>query len=424
MTGRSVRLRQLLGGEQLAWLRERVRDAVASDRGLPTRVSLHAPTDAQRRAVATLLGRPPSTGEHLTVALEDVDAVVRRSGTCNDGLIAAVEELDGTILNLAARRAADRRRWSAAFAELDHVLDGRDAALTAWRAELERSGRLRPRFESPEEAAEALAGLARIIAALPARGEPVGVFASRVLGSAHALDDGKPLATLAIGAIAAMAQVPAAESDVSDASWKRVVWASVGLLRDELSARVLVLGLPATGRSSTARMLAAGFETGQPVVLTLRQLKCDEFDASPRSLSVFCTENPSVVAVAADRLGAACAPLVCTEGQPSAAALTLLRHLGSGRAHLRHHGDFDPAGAAIFRYISRHCSVDPWRYEAEDYVVALSGRRETSRAWPAALAVDTPWDPKLGELLQAHGVRVEEEDVLDALLTDLTARRG
>lgn len=58
-------------------------------------------------------------------------------------------------------------------------------------------------------------------------------------------------------------------------------------------------------------------------------------------------ENPTVLA-AADTLGPACLPaLVCLQGRPSAAALTLLRGLHDRGASLYYHGDFDWRGLRI-----------------------------------------------------------------------------
>ncbi|MEZ5704819.1 MAG: DUF2399 domain-containing protein [Burkholderiaceae bacterium] len=42
---------------------------------------------------------------------------------------------------------------------------------------------------------------------------------------------------------------------------------------------------------------------------------------------IYVCENPNIVSIAADRLGAACAPLVCTDGMPAAAQRVLLKQL-------------------------------------------------------------------------------------------------
>ena len=61
---------------------------------------------------------------------------------------------------------------------------------------------------------------------------------------------------------------------------------------------------------------------------------------------VFVCENPSVVEAAADRIGDRCAPLICTFGRPSLAALRLLKALAP-MARLRSRADGDAVGWAI-----------------------------------------------------------------------------
>ncbi len=81
--------------------------------------------------------------------------------------------------------------------------------------------------------------LARAVIAPPVNPEPVGRFAERVLGSAHALDADRPLSGLLFGAARALGDVPEGRG----ASWRREVWAAVVLVRDELSSIVLTFGL-------------------------------------------------------------------------------------------------------------------------------------------------------------------------------------
>ena len=50
-------------------------------------------------------------------------------------------------------------------------------------------------------------------------------------------------------------------------------------------------------------------------------------------LSLF-NSDPNIVSIAADRLGAACAPLVCTDGMPAAAQRVLLKQLSDAGAKL------------------------------------------------------------------------------------------
>lgn len=89
-----------------------------------------------------------------------------------------------------------------------------------------------------------------------------------------------------------------------------------------------------------AAALRASASHGEPRVVTLRELRGVEVLAVGDE--AFCCENPDVVAAAADALGPACPPLVCTGGWSSTAGLRLLRALVAGGATVHHHGDMDP----------------------------------------------------------------------------------
>jgi uncharacterized protein (TIGR02679 family) len=134
--------------------------------------------------------------------------------------------------------------------------------------------------------------------------------------------------------------------------------------------------------------------------------------------TVFVCENPAVVSAAADGLGAASPPLVCLQGQPSAAAVALLRQLAARGATVRYHGDFDWGGVAIARTLASHVDWLPWRYDADAYLAALRRRGDSLPALSGAPQA-TPWDPRLGGVMRERGVSVEEEVVIDELMGDL-----
>ncbi|MGH9279315.1 MAG: DUF2399 domain-containing protein, partial [Acidimicrobiales bacterium] len=127
---------------------------------------------------------------------------------------------------------------------------------------------------------------------------------------------------------------------------------------------------------------------------------------------------PAVVAAAADDLGDRAPTMVCLDGMPSTAALVILDGLAAHGCALHYHGDFDWRGLAIAGVLARKVeSVQPWRFGAAEYhaaiarglgTVALSGRTTAS-----------PWHPDLAPAMEAAGVAVYEEQVLDDLLADL-----
>jgi uncharacterized protein (TIGR02679 family) len=133
---------------------------------------------------------------------------------------------------------------------------------------------------------------------------------------------------------------------------------------------------------------------------------------------VFVCENPNIVAIAADQWGAACAPLVCTEGMPAAAQRVLLTQLAGAGASLRYHGDFDWPGIHIANHVIRSFGATPWRMATTDYRAALQSMPSKIRDL-AEVAVSATWDGHLAAEMQTHGLAIDEEAVVSSLMQDL-----
>ncbi|MBT2228195.1 TIGR02679 family protein [Nonomuraea sp. NEAU-A123] len=424
------RLRRLLGGEETAWLVERARQRLERGRPLTGTVTLSTATAAQRRVAELLLGRRAGAGTSLSVSLEEVDRVLRTSGAAPDGLQEAVVRLRGPLRDLAGEREASASAWREAFENLDAATATRPE-LAGWRAWLESTGLVRRLAPDPGQARHLLDQLARVVARLPSPGLPIGRLAAQTSGDAHALDEGRPLGTLALSA--AKALTGRAYPGEAGADARRAAWAAVGVHLDDLSSLVLCLGLPGDDRTPTGRMLAAARAAGEPCVLTLRQLRRHDGPLSSAGLVRIC-ENPVVVAAAADELGPSCPPLVCGGGRPSAAVWQLLDLLSEGGGRFAYHGDFDWGGVAIAAAIHDRYGFEPWRFDTAAYEAALSpagpssAEPSTAAASPAAVSqaaltgrpCPTPWDPNLAEVMERRAVRVEEELVLPVLLSDLS----
>lgn len=413
-----ARLEALLGGDDLAWLRGRVRQRV--EQGAPAAgvVRLADPSPAERAAADRLMGRRPSTGVQVSVSLDRVDRIVRDARIC-DGLVAAVTALDGPILDRRAEQLAQAAAWEqviadAADAVAEHLGDAGWAR--AWLDDLAATGLLRRLAGGPADAAVLLSHAVAVLRALPADGTTTARLAARVVGDSHALDDGRPLTTLVLKGIVHRGGDP---GGLPAGERRRALWASVGVAGDELSSTVLVLGLAGRGAAADRTLsdltLRAHADAGEPARLTLSQLSRHPPQlAGLARATIFVCENPAVVAAAARRLGSACAPLVCAEGQPSAAAQTLLRHLAEAGATLVYHGDFDWPGLGIGQLMVDRFDAMPWRFATADYCAAPAG--PPLRGRPAAAS----WDPMLSTAMSDRGVAVHEEQVLDGLLADLS----
>ncbi len=251
--------------------------------------------------------------------------------------------------------------------------------------------------------------------ALPARAEPLAAVAARLFGNAHALDPGTPRASLAVRAAARIGGV----RFENGSEGRRAAWASVGVMCNELSTPALVFNLRTVGDTPLAGMLQHARHGIEPVHLSLRLLLHWPLGDDPtlREREIFVCENPTIVTLAADRLGFRCAPLICGNGQFATPLLVLLRQLRAAGARVRYHGDFDPAGLAIARRVMAESGARPWRFGAEDYLAVPKGERFSGQ--PGT----TPWDEALRAAMAEDGRAVHEEAVFDLLAADL-ARAG
>ena len=210
------RLRRLLGDPSLQWLLARVRRRIELGQpllGTATRLGASA---AERDAVERLFGRRPHSGHALSVSLADLDELLRRSGLHAEGLAAAVIALTGPVTARADVRAREDDAWSAAFAGVVRATAGRPE-LARWLVRIRDIGLVTRLSPDPGLAGELLDVLASVLDALPAAGESLSTFSARVVGRAHALDDGEPLATLALGGARALAGIAATGPDESPA---------------------------------------------------------------------------------------------------------------------------------------------------------------------------------------------------------------
>jgi uncharacterized protein (TIGR02679 family) len=334
-------------------------------------------------------------------------------------LAGASARLAGPVTTRAETALARTDAWKVAFRTLEaRVAASGRVELEGWLGELRESGMVKRLESDPRTAGVLLDRLAVVVAGLPGDGEPIGRFASRVTGDAHALDDGEPLATVALGAARALSGLPARQPGESQAAWRREVWAAVGLVRDELSSLVLCAGLPGDPVGVTGRILAAGTEHGQPVVLTLRQLVAapPAWGGRLRDRVVRVCENPVIVQMAADRLGRDCPPLVCTSGQPGAAVMSLLGQVVEAGGRLSHHGDFDWGGVRIGNVLHARLPIEPWRFDAGAYEQAVAADPGPPLRGAPAMAT---WDAGLTAAMLRMGCRIEEESVAESLLDDL-----
>lgn len=409
-----ARLNATLGRPELARLRALLQKRLEMGRELKGRIQLRDATAPERLAIDNLLGRRLTQGDRLSLDLDELAEQLRAAGIA-ETLADAFQALVGPVANRPALAAEANARWAARVNPFRAAWADRCAPLVPWFDELAASGLLKRLVNGdPSTAAALLETVTQVVAALPTKAEPLAHFAARLFGDAHALDLGFPRSTLAVRAAARLGGTVFEDG----AEGFRAAWAVVGVMCDELSTPVLVLNLPAAGTTVLAQMLRQARIDGDPLHLSLRILLRQPLSTDPALAhrEIFVCENPTIVALAAARLGAACAPLICVNGQFATPTLVLLRQLHAAGARLRYHGDFDVGGLTIARRIFGGFAAEPWQFSAQDYTEAPKGLPFDADPGP------TPWSPTLAEAMRREGRAVHEEAVADRLLRDLDCR--
>lgn len=370
-------------------------------------VHLRGLDDDERAAVDRMLG-VRSRGRVVRVELVKLDRILReRAGV---GVLDVVSSIVGPLRDRPAERAAvsgaEQQMWSSLRA---HDALRRHPGLEAWLAGLRRSGSWR-RLVSPQGALrDALAVLDRLPEA-GRRGR--SDLAAAVLGDAHALDDGRPVGRLVLSALASLEgnSLPLGSAD------RRRLWAEHGVISDETSSTVLTAGLRPIPNGPLTEAALGWASAEVPLPIPLAAVQSEPWRTAPGTVVWIC-ENPAILSAAAGTGST----LVCVEGRPSVAATMLLASLKEGGSRLRYHGDFGAGGIAIANAVIGRIGAEPWRFRAGDHALALERAYASGTTLRSLRAVvpDAVWDAELAPAVRACGVEVEEELVLDLLLSDL-----
>lgn len=404
----------MLGSPELSWLIDRIRSRLERGEPIDGTMTLVGATPAQRKAAARLLGRGVGRGTTLSVPLPVVAAELWRAAAAPN-LVAAIEALSGPVRNLAAERAADLQRWGDALSGARSSWLSHLAWYRAWLDSISRDGSVTRLIRQGHS--EAIGQATAVLERLPSDTDEgtalISALAETATGDPQALAEGSAAATLVLRALALREGVqPPAGRDAEQA-----LWAAAGVVSDDLASQVLVLNLRAGGEP-LGRWLREAADAGQPFRLTLRQLTAAP--VVPLAADIFVCSSSALMRAAADQLGTTCPALVCTEGAPSVACTQLLHAAVASGSSVRWHADFSWAGLRSTAAAVRRLAAQPWLMAAADYQGALPGGGQPLTGQPE----QSPWDPKLTELMRVTGRAVPEERLLPQLLTELTELTG
>nr|WP_296767194.1 DUF2399 domain-containing protein [Rhodococcus sp. (in: high G+C Gram-positive bacteria)] len=260
-------------------------------------------------------------------------------------------------------------------------------------------------------AVDALRKAARVLTVLPVDGMSSTELAEFAVGDPKALSSGGA-ARLVLDALSLREGIPRPVDPVAI----RLLWETAGVSVDALSSRVVVLNYRVSEDHTVARWLNDAAAQGIPFPVTLDML--GRGSLSPASDRVYVCENIAVLAATARALGPESAPLVCTDGQPSAALHKLLAGL-SETTDLHWRNDFDWPGLQMTsRALARYGAL-PWRMDSGSYAAALDAKNsEPLTGRPSS----SDWDPPLAAAMRESSRAVMEERLIPDLIADVRAR--
>ena len=362
----------------------------------------------EQEALSGLLGVP----KHKTssVNLKDVDSILRAS-SFSLGLEELLSHFFGSLASNTERRNSEEQEWINFCQELEQQAKGQHTK--KWLSEQA------PALHALKEQRGNLSAVHKVIHALDqlplSQPTQLPIFAAEVSGDPHFLDNDSFPGKLFYHGLAASFQIGELIQD-PDSLADRQVYRLAGLVLDELSSQVWVAGLAYNGIIT-------------PAVLSL-PLSTVSTLSLPGSSQVYVCENPSIMATIINHPiylahYLSLPPLVCTSGQPSAAAITLLDRLTSQGTHIHYSGDLDAGGiqiaASLYKRYSPHFS--PWGMSSS--LVSLEKGVTLSSDEVGRLSkLHAPWDKGLVPALLDHGVKVYQESLVDHLWTEYSHMKG
>lgn len=271
-----------------------------------------------------------------------------------------------------------------------------------------------------ERAAHALRHACRSMDLLEANtGGPIrlAVLSAQTAANPHALDSGTLCGKLFLHLLAFCSDREYPDS----AELRDELYYAHGILCDSISSTVSQVGLVLETDSGEHPGFAQFRFRNEICTLTLANLSTLTGARSPVGRA-YLVENEMVFTQLCDRANQFRAPLICTSGQPSVAALRLLDLLADAGTALFYSSDLDGKGLSIAASLDARYPglLTPWHMAPEDYARCQSGVR-LSEASMALLpkCVGTPLEAA-AKAVEHQGCAGYQELLLPWLETDLT----
>ena len=249
----------------------------------------------------------------------------------------------------------------------------------------------------------------------------LAVFAADRSGNPHYFDRGSAAGQLLVHAICYCQQ-----TDIPQTAhqWREVLL-NAGIIADTISSLVHAYGLHLETETGWHPAYEAFCQRKEPCVITLENLqKITAVKAEGNQ--VFIVENEMVFSYLVTALQEENVTILCTSGQPRAAAVKLLQLMADNGIRMYYSGDIDPDGLLIADrlYAKYGGKLQVWRMSAAEYEESVSEEEISSRGITKLQGIRHPELQKTAKAVTEKRCSGYQENIREVLLSDIRSKSG
>ena len=242
---------------------------------------------------------------------------------------------------------------------------------------------------------------------------PLALFASKISGNPHFLDrdsDGGKLFVYALSFIN-KTEYPRGAKD-----WKLLL-KKYGIICDEIAGNVVIYNVHLQNSKELHQGAEGCYRYNEPFICSAANLK-DVVSAISNDNNVYIVENEMVFSHLQKECNKA---LICTSGQLSTTAVSLIELLINSHQEIYYAGDMDPEGLMIayglYKLNSEH--IHFWHMNKDDYLKAISNEEINEQRMSLLNTIDVPELKDTIDSLKQNKKAAYQENIIDLYLNDL-----
>ena len=402
------------------------------------RITLRDASEEERRAVGGIIGKV-FYGEDIRFSVSEFEAGLQKTRFAPVDLKELLELYFGETLCSRAEQQEAAEKLKASFwkglQESVLVQNGCESAAYAWLAEMleqRKYGYLILNREYGKDPRQAKVLACHITEALQKLEDekqqesfevPLAVFASDISGNPHYFDRGTTAGMLLTQAVCWFEKAEVPENSYT---WRELMQ-RVGILPDNLSSMLHAYGLQLCLGEKLHPAYDAFCQLHQACVITMENLR-KVTAAEPLGKCVYIVENEMVFSYLVEHLNRSSYQkaggkayrytLLCTSGQPRAAAQQLISLLLKSGVSICYSGDIDPDGIGIADRLWQKFgdSIRIWRMSPEDYEKSRSAEQITAAGRAKLEHIAHPLLRRTAERVKEEGLAGYQENLLEKLL--------